>query len=87
MLCFVQRDLLLPVATPWRYWMATLGAGVLGPLWVPLGASIVYAPWSPFRANVHHFLDPVLPHFYTQGFSPNSYVEVISPRTPEYDCL
>lgn len=69
MLSYVQRDLLLPVATPWRYWMATLGAGVLGPLWMPLGASIVYAPWSPLRANVHRFLDPVLPHFYTQGFS------------------
>ena len=61
--------MLLPVAEPWRYWMVTLGAGALGPLWVPLGASIVYAPWSPFRANVRHFLDPVLPHFYTQGFS------------------
>lgn len=38
------------------------------PLGAP-GASIVYAPWSPLRANVHHFLNPVLPHFYTQGFS------------------
>lgn len=64
-----RSRVLLPVAEPWRYWMATLGAGALGPLWVPLGASIVYAPWSPFIANVHHFLDPVLPHFYTQGFS------------------
>lgn len=43
-LSFVQRDLSLPVAKLWMYWMAALGAGVLGPLWVPLGASIVYAP-------------------------------------------
>lgn len=50
-----RSRVLLPLAEPWRYWMATLGAGALGPLWVPLGASIALCSMVPFIANVHHF--------------------------------
>lgn len=38
----LERHLLLPVTKPWMRWMAASRAGVLDPIWMPLGMSMAW---------------------------------------------